>query len=135
MIKILVLINIAALIYGGITDHKRREIPNLVPIILLLTGIFPGQQIMIRILSLLLTVAVLFLASKVSKTRLPGGDFKLICALAFSGGLLCVIAVLFLTGIGAIIVSFVKKGSFRRNIPLCTYVAPAYILLCVAQLI
>ena len=29
------LINSAALIYGGVVDYKKREIPNLVPVVLL----------------------------------------------------------------------------------------------------
>lgn len=47
------LINGAALVYGGITDYKRREIPNLVPIILLVTGLVSRGFILQRLLMML----------------------------------------------------------------------------------
>ena len=81
------LINSAALVYGGITDYKRREIPNLVPVVLLATGIFSGAFVLQRLIIMLLVAMILWLTTKITKQELPGGDFKLICALTFSAGL------------------------------------------------
>ena len=129
------LVNACALSYGGLTDYKKREIPNLVPIILLITGLCRGMQAIPNFIFMLITVFALLLTEKIQKSRLPGGDFKLICALVFSAGPICLLAILFLVRLGAALVSIVRKQTQKRNIPLCTYVAPAYILLCVTQLI
>jgi hypothetical protein len=44
-------------------------------------------------------------------------------------------SILLLTGIGAILVCVIRKQTIKRNIPLCTYVAPAYLITGAAQLI
>ena len=124
------LINCAALVYGGITDYKRREIPNLVPVVLLATGIFMDRLILQRFIIMLIVALILWLTTKITKQELPGGDFKLICALTFSAGLIQLLMTLFLAIIGSLVVALVKKDRIRRNIPLCTYVAPAYLIVC-----
>ena len=129
------IINSAALVYGGITDYKRREIPNLVPVALLATGLFVGGFILQRLTIMLIVAFILWLTTKITKQELPGGDFKLICALTFSAGLIQLLLTLFAAIIGALIVALIKKERVRRNVPLCTYVAPAYMLSCVASLI
>ena len=129
------LINSAALVYGGITDYKRREIPNLVPVVLLATGIFSGGFVLQRLIIMLLVAMILWLTTKITKQELPGGDFKLICALTFSAGLVPLLMVLFLAIIGALLVALLKKERMQRNVPLCTYVAPAYLLVCTMFLI
>ena len=74
--------------YGGIADFKRREIPNLVPIM------SPRNPDSIMGLSLcpdltfLLMALILWIASKISST-VPGGDFKLLTTMAFCPGLAC----------------------------------------------
>lgn len=120
------LINGAALIYGGAVDFKKREIPNLVPVTLLVTGILQGGSVLRRLPEMGIIVCSLLLTGKITKQRLPGGDFKLISALAFSSGLLVLLGTLFWTGIGAVAASLVRHMTVRRNIPLCTYVAAAY---------
>ena len=129
------IINNAALVYGGITDYKRREIPNIVPVALLATGLFVGGFILQRLTIMLIVAFILWLTTKITKQELPGGDFKLICALTFSAGLIQLLLTLFAAIIGALIVALIKKERVRRNVPLCTYVAPAYMLSCVASLI
>lgn len=120
--------------YGGYIDYKKREIPNAVPIILILMGLLSGN-ILQRLLVLVFTLLILLLASKITKQELPGGDLKLICAMASSVGLFETILVLALVGIGSAVVSLIKKLPLKRNIPLCTYVAPAYTLLSVTNII
>ena len=120
------LINGAALIYGGAVDFKKREIPNLVPVTLLVTGILQGGSVLRRLVEMGIIVCSLLLTGKITKQRLPGGDFKLISALAFSSGILVLLGTLFWTGIGAVAESLTRRMPVRRNIPLCTYVAAAY---------
>ena len=121
----LVLINAAALVYGGVTDYRQREIPNAVPVLLLITGIL-GFSGLWSILGLTVPAVLLFAAAKLTKSEVPGGDFKLLCALGFACGLRELTAILLLTGIGAAIYGFIRRLPVKRHIPLCTYLAPAY---------
>lgn len=123
-----ILITAAALIYGGVVDGKRREIPNAVPLLLILSGFlsFPNFW---RIMGLILPAALLLAAAKLTKSEVPGGDLKLICALGFACGLPELAAILFLSGMGAAAYGFFRRLPIRRHIPLCAYVAPAYLAL------
>lgn len=135
MVLLNFIINGAALIYGGIVDYRKREIPNAVPIALLATGIVCRGYILQRLLLMLMIAGLLWLTTKITKQELPGGDFKLICTLAFSTGLLTLLGTLFFAGFGAITVGIAKRLPLKRNIPLCTYVAPAFILISANSLI
>lgn len=131
MTWIYMLVNIGILAYGAVTDYKRREIPDIVPIVLLLTGLVSGWDfIFLRVAGLLLTALLFMVSAKVSKSGLPGGDFKLISALAFSAGIPILLFTLLLTSLGAAFVGIVKKQPTKRHIPLCTYIAPAYTVVC-----
>ena len=123
-----VLINAAVLIYGGVIDYKRREIPNAVSILLLFSGLlsFTGFW---RIMGLIIPAALLLAVSKLMKTEVPGGDFKLVCALGFACGLPELAAILFLSGIIAAAYGIIRRLPLKRHIPLCSYIAPAYIAL------
>jgi Flp pilus assembly protein protease CpaA len=144
MTIIFTLANIGILAYGAITDYNKREIPNTVPIVLLLTGLATGWEVIIyRLAGMLLTAAVFFIAAKLTKSDLPGGDFKLLSAMAFSSGIPILIASLLLTGLGATIVGIAVamkthchwKQPTKRHIPLCSYIAPAYTIVCGLQII
>jgi Flp pilus assembly protein protease CpaA len=136
MTIICTLVNIGILAYGAITDYNKREIPDAVPIVLLLTGLATGWEVIIyRLAGMLLTAAVFFIAAKLSKSDLPGGDFKLLSAMAFSSGIPILIASLLLTGLGAVIIGIVRKQPTKRHIPLCSYIAPAYTIVCGLQII
>ena len=124
-----ILINAAVLIYGGIVDFKRREIPNLVPITLLLTGIAFRFSTFWSILGLVAPAVLLLAASKLTKNEVPGGDFKLLCSLGFAFGLRELALIIFLAGIGAVVYGLIKRLPVKRHIPLCSYVAPSYIAL------
>ncbi len=124
-----ILANAAVLIYGGVVDFKRREIPNFVPVTLLLTGISFGFPTFWSILGLVAPAVLLFAAAKLTKSEVPGGDFKLLCSLGFACGLRELAAIIFLAGIGAVIYGLIKRLPVKRHIPLCSYVAPAYIAL------
>ena len=123
-----ILINAAALIYGGVVDGKRREIPNTVPPLLILSGFlsFPNFW---RIMGLILPAALLLAAAKLTKSEVPGGDFKLICALGFACGLPELAAIIVLSALGAMAYGFIRRLPLKRHIPLCAYVAPAYLVL------
>lgn len=136
MTIICTLVNIGILAYGAITDYNKREIPDAVPIVLLLTGLATGWEVIIyRLADMLLTAAVFIIAAKLSKSDLPGGDFKLFSAMAFSSGIPILIASLLLTGLGALIIGIAWKQPTKRHIPLCSYIAPAYTIVCGLQII
>lgn len=124
---ILILINAAVLIYGGVADFKRREIPNAVPIALLITGGFFGFSMFWSILGLVAPAVLLFAAAKITKSEIPGGDFKLLCSLGFACGLQELASIIFLAGIGVLVYGFIRHLPVKRHIPLCSYIAPAYI--------
>jgi leader peptidase (prepilin peptidase)/N-methyltransferase len=128
MHSIPILINAAALIYGGVVDAKRREIPNAVPLLLLFSG-FLNFSTLWGIMGLVIPAALLLAAAKLTKSEVPGGDFKLVCALGFANGLPELAAVLFLSGIVAAAYGFIRRLPLKRHIPLCAYVAPAYLAL------
>lgn len=123
------ILNGAALIYGGAVDYKRREIPNLVPLVLIATGIASGAFILPRFLIMLAVGFILWLSTRITKEPLPGGDFKLICALTFSVGLPITLAILLFVGLGAIFMSILCGLPLSRHIPLCSYTAPVYLLI------
>jgi Flp pilus assembly protein protease CpaA len=123
-----ILINAAALIYGGVIDCKRREIPHIVSILLLFSGLLSFSSLW-RIMGLIIPAALLLTVSKLIKTEVPGGDFKLVCALGFACGLPELAAILFLSGIIAAAYGLIRRLPIKRHIPLCSYVAPAYLAL------
>ena len=131
MTWICTLANIGILAYGAVTDYNRREIPDIVPIGLLLTGLISGWDfILLRVAELVLTALLFVISAKITKGDLPGGDFKLISALAFSAGIPILLLTLLLTGLGAALVGIARKQPTKRHIPLCSYIAPAYTVAC-----
>ena len=130
-----ILINAAVLVYGGIVDYKKREIPNLVPIILLLVGSFFDFSPIKSIVGLAFPAALLLIAAKLTRSEAPGGDFKLLCALGYACGLSELAAIIFLAGIGAVVYGFIRRLPVKRHIPLCSYVAPSYIALQIIALV
>ncbi|MPM43977.1 hypothetical protein SDC9_90655 [bioreactor metagenome] len=123
---ILILINAAALVYGGVVDFRRREIPNAVPVLLLVSGVF-GFSGLWSILGLIAPAVLLFAAAKLTKSEVPGGDFKLLAALGFTCGLRELAVIIFLAGMGAVAYGLIRRLPVKRHIPLCTYLAPAYL--------
>ncbi|NCC69204.1 MAG: prepilin peptidase [Clostridia bacterium] len=124
---IAVILCAAALIYGGVVDYTRREIPDFVHIIMIFSRILIGFSVLYGIMCLVIPAVLLLAAAKISKSRLAGGDFKLLCGLGFACGLTELAAILFLALAGAIICGAIQRKSISRGIPLCTYMAPAYI--------
>lgn len=123
-----ILINATALIYGGVVDFKRREIPNAVPVVLLVSGVFAFSSFW-RIIGLIIPAVLLYMGAKLTKGEIPGGDFKLLCALGFACGLPELAAIIFMSGIGAVVYGLIRRLPLKRQIPLCTYAAPAYLAL------
>ena len=118
----------AVLIYGAIIDYKRREIPDIVPIVIVLCGLSLDLFVVYGIVWLTIMMLGLWSVSKLTETEIPGGDFKLLCALSFTGGLMGIAIILTLAALGALLVSMTLHRKILRKIPLCTYIAPAYIL-------
>ena len=116
------------LIYGAIIDYKRREIPDIVPIVIVLCGLSLDLSVVYGIVWLTIMMLGLWSVSKLTETEIPGGDFKLLCALSFTCGLMEIATILALTALGALVVSMILHREILRKIPLCTYIAPAYIL-------
>ena len=126
------IVMLLALAYGGFVDYRQREIPNLVPVVLLLAGCVCGS-VLWRLAAMGITLLVLILSAKLCHEELPGGDLKLICAMVFAAGPVDTLLTLFLAGLGTILVGLIKKKPLLRHVPLCTYVAPAFLLLSAAQ--
>lgn len=121
--------NAAVLVYGGVSDYKKREIPNLVPVVLLATGTLYLENILLRFLFMLFVGFILWSAAKWKKSELPGGDVKLLCSLAFSVGPVHWTLTFVFTSLCIIIWSLLRKLSLKRSVPLCSYVACAFIIL------
>ena len=124
-----ILINAAVLIYGGVIDYKKREIPNLVSIVLLIAGSFFDFSPIKSIVGLVVPAALLLLVAKLTRSAVPGGDFKLLCALGYACGLPELAAIIFIAAVGAMVFCLVRRLPIKRHIPLCSYVAPAYLAL------
>ncbi|MEA4894658.1 MAG: A24 family peptidase [Oscillospiraceae bacterium] len=124
-----ILITDVVLIYGGAVDFRKREIPDLVPLALLIVGGIFAFSLFWSIISLVVPAILLFAAAKITKNEIPGGDFKLLCSLGFACGLRQLTAIILFVGIGALIYGFIKHLPVKRHIPLCSYIAPAYIAL------
>jgi prepilin signal peptidase PulO-like enzyme (type II secretory pathway) len=122
-----ILIIAAVLIYGGVVDFKRKQIPNAVPLLLLLTGILFGFSKFWSILGLVVPAVLMFVAKRITKSEIPGGDFKLLCSLGFACGLQELAVTIFLSGVGALIYGRIRHLPVKRHIPLCSYIASAYI--------
>ncbi|MBP1737499.1 MAG: prepilin peptidase [Oscillospiraceae bacterium] len=129
-----IFVTAAALVYGGVIDFKRREIPNTVPIILLAVGILFGFPIFRCIMGLIAPAVLLLAAARITKSEVPGGDYKLLCSLGFACGLFELAAVTLLAAVGTIAYGLVKRLPIKRHVPLCSYVAAAYIVLQVAAI-
>ena len=122
-----IILSSAALIYGGVVDYNRREIPNTVPIILLVVGCFFGFSLPVSIMGLAVPALLFFTAAKLTKSDVPSGDFKLLCSLGFASGLSELSIVILFAGIGALLYGLVRHLPVKRRIPLCSYIAPAYL--------
>ena len=122
------------LAYGGVVDRKRREIPDIVPIVILVCGLFEPYLIL-RLVCMIGMLIVLMLAHAITKQELPGGDLKLILAMTFLLGISSVLLILIIVGIEIAAASLIGRRYDRNSIPLCTYIAPAFILLSAANLI
>jgi len=129
-----ILINAAVLIYGGVIDYRRREIPNVVPVILIAVGVLFGFSIFHSIMGLALPAILLLVAARMTKTEIPGGDYKLLCSLGFACGLGELAAVTLLAAVSALAYGVIRRLPAKRHIPLCSYVAPAYIVLQLAAI-
>lgn len=105
-------VNAAVLAYGGIRDHRNRMIPDSVPLILLLTGLVFGKTLLLSTGMLILTAAVFLLLDKLTDGGSPGGDFKLLCALAFSSSVPVFLGTLLVSSLGALLVCKLKKTGF-----------------------
>lgn len=127
-----ILINCAALIWGGVVDYKRREIPNLVPILLLATGVSSGAPILYRLMLMLGIGGYLYRKYKKDKGSLPAGDVKLLSALYFSAGWIVTTCTFCCAAVGMKIMEIAKKQPPGGHVPLCSYMAPAYLFVCIS---
>lgn len=116
------------LLYGARQDYVARIIPNKVSLCLLMIGIFFDFSLKSAIIGLIVPMLVFIIANGITHSDFPGGDFKLLCSLGFAIGLFEMVLVIVMTGILVILTLKAKKLSLKRNVPLCTYVAPSYML-------
>jgi len=141
---ILTLLKMGLLVYGGIGDWKYREIPDLVPIGLF--GVSVGELILVRgaslgerlfMLGMVITWILIteFFAAKGKGSPVPGGDIKLLGALAFSEGIFMFGMIILGTGVLVAIVKLADRKNKIDGIPLCTYTAASYGLWLVGSLL
>ena len=128
LIHICTTVNIAVLLYGGITDYLRREIPNIVPIVLILTGIVCTGNILFSVIFALMMAAFILLGEAISRAKPGNGDIKLLLAMSFSVGITAALGSMLFAGIGAAVSCLLNKQPLSRHYPFCTYYAPAYLL-------
>lgn len=130
------LLKLSLLIYGGVVDWKRREIPNLVPIGLFAVSIAElilkyGSTLGDRLFMLGIVIVWIIIAEiKAAKNKgvpIPGGDIKLLCTLAFSEGLFLFVAALMGVVLIVVAVKLFDRKNKIKSFPLCTYVATTYL--------
>lgn len=119
-----------ALCFGAYTDYKTRMIPNSMPLVIFLCGCLTPSTIISQLLNLAAMILILLVLSKVCHYKSGGGDIKIYLSLTFLLGLVWVAAILCVTLALHLLVELIrrKKKSKGETIPLCTYVAPAYII-------
>ena len=111
---------------GAYTDYKTRTIPNIIPIIIFACGFFTAVPWLMKIFSL---VAIIILLILLRKKRSGGGDIKLYTSLCWAIGIPSFAVVLLLVYLAAVITTkLIRKDEKGKTIPLCTYMAPAFIL-------
>lgn len=116
---------------GGIIDGNCRQIPNFVPILLIIVGFTFDFSPISDIIALIGIAVILLITEKKSVMEFKGGDFKLLCALGFAIGIVPLSIVILLILAEIMMMSIFKK-QIIETFPLCAYAAPAYFLtLCV----
>lgn len=119
-----------ALFYGAWTDHRTRTIPNFVPITILLCGLWTPIPWAAKIFGMAVLWIALAAAFKITKSRSGGGDIKVYCALAFALGITPLTIILFYTFLLVKLTAKIRKriNNKGQKVPMCCYIAPAYIL-------
>ena len=74
-----------ALAYGAYADIKTREVPNIVPLVILAAGCI-GFSPLLSFTGLLVMAAVFFFAAYLSRGGMGGGDIRLMAASGFALG-------------------------------------------------
>lgn len=131
---ILTIINACTLAFGAVIDYKKREIPDVVPLILTITAfgaaIFIGPRwMLLRLVEAIVVGGIFILAGKLCGGELPGGDFKLLMALTYTSGITITGSVMLFALFAAFAIGLIRRQKLKtKHIPLCTYVAPAYLV-------
>ena len=119
-----------ALLYGAYTDRKQRVIPNIVPGVIILCGLFTTGHISSKAVSLLIIITSLFVAKLVTHKSSGGGDIKTYCALSFA---LTIVPTLLILGTSLILISIQsilrKTKEKGKKFPMCCYMAASYTIL------
>lgn len=129
----------AALIYGAITDYKARIIPNKVPVIIFICGLFTQLGWGYQFASLAIIIVSLVMATAITKKKSGGGDIKTYCALAFSCGIFMLLIILVFSILLHPLLQK-KLGGNERGDPRCCYLCISYaiaygLIICASALI
>lgn len=125
--------------YGGINDYRSRQIPDAVPIGLLILALLElvcgfGCHLIARLSGFgfifFLIGIIEHLAHQGKGTVLPGGDIKLLLSLSLTEGFTGICGIILFTGL---VVCFIWIIPTKRepSVPLCFYIAIAYFILAV----
>ncbi|MEG0617310.1 MAG: prepilin peptidase [Oscillospiraceae bacterium] len=135
MINIIFIIaTIIVLIYGAVIDIKIRQIPNIVPLALVILGIaraFFLKKSIVWDLALAICAFAIILAAAVITQQIGGGDVKLIPSVFFICGYEN--ALIYCLSLSIILVGYsllhkLKYKHSAKNIPLAAPIAAGYIL-------
>lgn len=120
-----------ALCFGAYTDYRTRTIPNSVPLVIFLCGCLTPSTIISQTLNMIAMVVILFVLNKLCHYKSGGGDIKIYLSLSFLLGLIWVAAILCITIALHLLTDLIRRRKHQKGtkIPLCTYVAPAYIII------
>ncbi len=125
------------LIYGAIIDNRKREIPNIVPLLICGIGIIDSADCPEVLLRRFVVAAIILGSYMVASgvegmARMGGGDIKLMAAMTIALGVFATAIVVFFTGLAAVVVSMIKYRGISKlkeaEIPMCTFVLPAYVI-------
>lgn len=117
------LLSFGGLLWGAITDYKRREIENGVHVLLILGGLFAGLTAVDYAIGFLIPPIVWVINEKIKGSKGGAGDIKLLAALGFNVGLWMMAVIMLVTQI--LVLPIAKR---QERFPVCTYVCGGYVI-------
>lgn len=138
------MIALLCMVGAACVDFRERRIPNIFPIVMALSGIVllitsvilqqngAGAYITGSVVSCVVCVVFLMLASALTKQGIGAGDIKLIGALALLTGVYAVIGTIFFSslicGIVAVVALITRKMSVNNSLPFGPFLFVGFVM-------